>query len=363
MIYSIDGKTQSQDVRQERIAAGTVGGELILPKGVGGRKIQSVVDDSDPRITYGLVAGYGSSAASFSLNATTDFQFGGTFIVLGSNGGTGTPGAAAQLTFTGTSIAVLGGVNPDSGTMRVYIDGVETAGRIPIYTGFRISGSTFGSSIIDSDDATVPALAGALSFSASGRLFINGELIDYTSRDGNGFYGCTRGVGGTTATSHNANETIYQWASSIGLYSTGYASKQVIYYNPLLEPGTHTIVIVVETNATSGKALLYFDGFVATGSLLGASNIFTQIAAVRVPITTDANGHCEIGALVASNNDVSRLALLGYTQSNTEVTNTTALGNLGLMYAGNLPYLYIHNGPASSTFNLTITFAFIGETL
>lgn len=359
------GRTLGADVRSDRIAAGTVGGEHVVQSGIPGKKVSAIIDDTDPRITYGLVSGYGSSVANFTVSATTDWQFGGTYTVIGGTSSNGTPGSGALFRFTGSSITVLGGTNVNSGTMRVYIDGVETKGRIPIYCGFRIAGTT-GQSVISASDTTIPAFANSGSFASAGTLYINGELITYTSKDANGFYGCTRGTSNTVAVAHNANETIYQWDSSIGLYSArDFGSKQILYHNPLLSNGDHSIIIIAETNATSGKARIYFDGF-ATGSLLGASNIFTQIATLTVDCTTDGNGHQDLGGIVAQNNDIARLALIGVTQSSTEATNTTNMVKVGLKYPSGVdyqPYLYIHNGPLSASFTITLTFAFIGETL
>lgn len=356
-IWSVDGETPKKDVREQRINAGTVGGEHVLTSTLGGRQVRSIIDDSDPRILYGFAPGYGATLENLTNVATSDFQYGGTYTVIGGTAGTGTPGDAAQLRFNGTSIAVLGGFNPSSGNMRVWIDGVETKGRIPIYTGFRLSSGS--QNIITATSTTVPALAGALNFAAVGTIYISGELIPYTSRDANGFYGCTRGA---QAVAHNANETIYQWDSSIGLYSASYASKQILYYNPLLSQGEHTITIIAETNSTSGNAEIYFDGFVV-GSLLGASNVFTQLATLTISVTTDGNGHADLGGITASNNDIARLAFIGMTQSNTESTNATTMCKLGIKYVGNQPQYYVHNGPLSASFTITLTFAFIGETI
>ena len=365
-IWSVDQQLNTPDELLQRTNFGTLAGTHIISGSVSGKKVLSIIDDSDARINYGVVTtdpnAPGATTASFTAFATSDFQFGGTYTIIGGNVGTGAQGSAALLRFNGTSIAVLGGINPSSGTMRVYIDGVETKGRIPVYTGLRLGGQVTGQGIVGLSDTTIPALAGSLSFSAAGIIYINAELISYTSRDSNGFYGCVRGVSGTTPSIHNSNETIYQWDSYIGLYSTGYASKQVLYYNPLLSQGDHTIIIVAETNASSGNAEIYFDGF-SLGTLLGAGSIFTQIATVTISCTTSANGHMDIGALVSSNNDVARLAFLGATQSNTEVDNAVPLSNVGIKYIGNQPFLYIHNGPVSASFNLTLTFAYLGETL
>lgn len=358
-LWSIDGNRPTLDVRQDRIAAGTLGGEHMVPRSIGGKKVSGVIDDSDPRIIYGYAAGYGVSSGTFSFYATTDFVYGGTQTVVGGLTGTGTPGSAAQITFKGTSIGVLGSFNPDSGTMRIYIDGVETKGRLPNYTGIKLP-SSYANPIITATATSIPALNTA-SFPSSGYIYLGGEVIQYASKTGISFDGCTRG---TAATIHNANETIYLWDSSIGLYSAGYGSRQILYYNPLLSEGSHTITIIAETNATSGNARIYFDGFV-TGSLIGATNVLTQLATFSFTgVATDGNGHVDLGGFVANNNDIARLSLLGYSQTNCETTNTTIMGTLGVRYGtdGQVFY-YLHNGPISATINIILSFAFIGETI
>lgn len=365
-LWKTHGESNAVDTQVQRIGMGTVGGDHVVQRSLTAGDVSSLIDDSSPSIVYGLATAPGAgSFASFDFFATTDFVTGGTETILGGLTGSGTPGAAAQLFFQGTSIAVLGSTNPNSGNMRVYIDGVAKPGRVPIYAGIRLP-SIFSNTPIGAADTTIPALAQALSFPATGTMYLGGELITYTSRDGNGFYGCTRGTGGTTATIHTANETIYLWDNSIGLYSaTDYATKQVLYYNPFLSPGPHKITIVAETNTTSTFARIYFDGFV-TGPLLGARNIFTQIATFTISGTTDGNGHFDIGSITASNNDVARLAFIGMSQKtpDCESSNTNTMAKLGVKYnLAGTPLYYLHNGPASSAFVIILTFAFIGEAL
>lgn len=365
-LHRIDGKLTGRDRRIERISAGTIGDDHIIPHSIPGRKVSALIDDSDPRVVHGFVSGYGTDAAYFSNQATTDFVFGGTQTIVGYDGtALGSPGSAVLFRWSGTQIAVLGSTNPDSGVIRVYIDGIETPGRVAIFTGFRLGlFGNYDNPVIDENDTTIPALAGALDFPESGTIYISGELIDYTSRDSNGFYGCTRGAQGTIAAYHSANETIYLWASGLNLSNVSdFATKQVLYYNPLLEPGEHRIVVVVEPEPVTGNSKFYFDGF-TTGSLLGSSNIFTQIATVTLDFTTDTNGHCELGSIVARNNDIARLAFLGYTQEDCEDSNTNTMGILGVKYSvDGTPFYYCHNGPPDTDLTWIITFAFIGETI
>lgn len=364
-IWRNRGSSGMPDIRQERIAAGTVGGEHLINRTAAGIKIGGIVDDADAAIIHGISTGYGNTTGQFSFYATTPFTFAGTQTIIGGATNPGTAGSSVQYTFKGTSIGVLGAYNSDSGNMRIYIDGVEAKGRVPVTTGVRLGAySNYTSPVITATDTTIFALAPNASFPTSGYIYIGGEVIAYTSRDSLGFYGLTRGSLGTTAISHTADETIYLWDSSIGLYSTEFANRQVLYYNPLLSPGTHTITVIAETNSTSGHAKIYFDGFI-TGSIVGAKNVLTQIASVTLSsVATDGNGHADLGGFTSKNNNVAIMAILGYSQTNCESTNTTTMGKLGVKYSadGQVQY-YLHNGPTSATINIVITFAYIGDSI
>jgi hypothetical protein len=227
--------------------------------------------------------------------------------------------------------------------------------------------------VVGLTDTTIVAWGTNSGFLSSGTLILGSELMTYTSitTDVNGnanFNGITRGAGGTAATTHFASESIFAWASTIDLSTaTDYGTKQLLYYNPLLQPGEHKITISV-TAAPNGYARIYFDGFI-TGSLVGAQSLFTQTGTVTVSTITDANGHAIIGDLFFSASNMAMIGVLGYTQVSAEASNTTSFARLGLTRSSTYvngetwPFFYLHNGPANTTLTIIITFTYIGQTL
>lgn len=359
--WSVDGNTQRGDVRQDRIAAGTVGGEHAVPKGLFGRNVASVIDDSDPSITYGST---GAGTSSFTGYAAEGYTYKGTQTVIGGILTNGIAQSAAQLKFNGTSIGVMGGTNPFSGIMSVYIDGALASGRLPVSIALNVSlASAPNAPIITATDTSIITLAIPSGFPSSGTILIGNELISYSSKTTTVFTVSQRGAGGTTAQNHYANETVYLWGSSVDLStSTDYSNRRLLYYNPFLQPGSHTITIVVSAGGT-GYSRIYFDGFI-TGGLVGASNIFTQTGTITVTVGTDSNGHSDIGSITSNNSDVSIIGILGYTQTNCESTNTNTMLKIAVRYLPDgSPYLYAHNGPISATVTVVITFMYVGESL
>jgi hypothetical protein len=372
-VWSHDGNTLSADVRGERNAAGTVGGEMVQPQGLLARGLNAIIDDTDTRILYG---GLNGSANAFVQDQNNLLNNNMTQTIIGGRGvayPTGVSGSAAQLKFKGTSIGVMGGTNPYSGVMSVFIDGVAAAGRLPVYIPIYIGNGGANIPALNATDTTIVAYGTNAGFLSSGTVLIGSELITYSgiSTDGNGNYnftGCTRGALGTTAQQHFASESIFAWASTIDLSTaTDYSTKQLLYYNPLLSPGDHTITISV-TVGNTGYSRIYFDGFI-TGSLVGAQNLFTQTGTVTVSVITDANGHGTLGNLFYPPSNVTLIGMLGYTQTSTETSNATAMAKVGITRSSSYtngetwPFFYIHNGPPSTTVTLIFTFTYIGETI
>lgn len=355
MIWTRDGKTPEFDYRGQRIAAGTIGGEHAVPHSLAGGTVASIVDDANPRITYGT---YGGSTAAFSSFASEGYTQRGTQTIIGSMTGTGTPTSAAVMNFDGTSIGVMGGTNPYSGVMSVYIDGVLTPGRLPTSVAPNISLLTSTSQpVLAVGGTSLTTLTIPAGFTASGTLLLGNELLTYSSKTATVF------TISPATQNHYADETVYLWGSSTDLSTTtDYANKRLLYYNPFLTQGPHRIIIVVSVGATA-YSRIYFDGFI-TGSLVGSSNLFTQTGTITSSPTFDANGHCDVGGIVSNNSDVSIIGILGYTQTNCESTNTTIMAKLGVRYQPDgSPYLYLHNGPPSTSATILITFMYIGESL
>ena len=105
-----------------------------------------------------------------------------------------------------------------------YAPGDNSVGKITsimTYTDELVDASE---TIIDVDDAR--------SFSKSGYIIIDEEIIKYTSRNTSGqdyFGGLTRGALGTTATTHAYNAPVYQ-------YNAGDASWNPLYVTPVIDP-------------------------------------------------------------------------------------------------------------------------------
>jgi hypothetical protein len=377
-LTSVDGQLNAEDVRSEPIRFGTVGGGHIINRSAAGRTVNAVIDDMDPRVQYGAVdpATFPSEPLGFQIGGavSTQLSSGGTLSVIGGTVTNGVPGSAVQLYFEGTSIALMGTTNSTSGKYRVFIDNVETPGRLPVSatlqppSGFDTSNFHYFPAI-DYNTTTFQLIGGITGFPASGTIIIGSELMTYTSITGSTLNGVTRGVNGTTAVPHYDYETVYLWDSSLdlsGMANSAFTEREYLYYNPLLQPGHHKITVVVETGSNT-YARLYVDGFViGSGGLVGSKNLALRYGTFTIAgATTDANGHVDLGYPVSRSNDYSVVSILGYSQDSAETSNTVAMGSLGLRWnpTGNGPLLYYHNGPPSATFTLYLHFAYIGNSL
>jgi hypothetical protein len=359
-IWSANQTLNVPDESLQRQGFGTVGGDHVVNGSMSNRKSASVVDSLDTRITYGA---FNAGTAGFAQLADLSFTSRGSQVVIGGVATNGAPNSAAAYRFTGTSIGVLASTNPQSGIIQIYIDGVLTQGKLPVNAGLTIQ-SGINAPAVYAADTVISVYGTTASFPTSGRLLVGQELIDYTGTTGTTFTGCIRGVGGTIAADHTAADAISLWDSQVDLATvTEYATRRLVYYNPLLQPGDHQIIIVAQTSPSSTYSRVYFEGFIQ-GQLLGAGNIFTQIGTITKQLTTSANGYADIGTFTQFNPDIVIISILGFTQPNAAGDNTVPLGTMGFDYnAGTLPHLYLHNGQASSTFNITITFCYIGESL
>ena len=77
------------------------------------------------------------------------------------------------------------------------------------------STATTLSSAISTSDTTIN-VSDTSSFSDSGYIRIDNEIIEYTGKTATSFTGCTRGKFGTTATTHASGSSVYQYTDVRG---------------------------------------------------------------------------------------------------------------------------------------------------
>lgn len=118
---------------------------------------------------------------------------------------TGTPARLSCASVTGTSSITNASLGSGSFTM-------TTINSSPIYATDSLSAA------ITSSATTIPVTSTA-GFATSGRLLIDKENIDYAAISGNSFIGVTRGVGGSTASSHVTNASVGQYQCSLDVLS------------------------------------------------------------------------------------------------------------------------------------------------
>lgn len=360
-LHSADSKVQSLDKTLERIGNGTIGGDFIVPGSVQGKRLSNIVDNSDPRVSYGY---YGTGSASFTSQTSSIFARGGTTIWTTSTNG------AIQLKFIGTSIAILAPSNPTGdASMAVYIDGSRAYGRIPVFSTISFSPAYSAATPPMSPTSTTVTLTDSSNFASSGYALIDDEVVSYSGIAANVMTITGRGLQGTQATSHYYNAVVYQWSQTVSCYeASGYSTQNMIFYTPFLSPGPHTITMV----CSGGGGNMYLDAFVV-GSLIGARSVNVQTGTAAISGTTTANGHLEIGALTSVNSDVQIIGVIGYEQTvpTASVDNATTLAKLGVKnevvpVSGAQswqPIFYLHNGPGASAITIRITFTYLGPTV
>jgi hypothetical protein len=103
-----------------------------------------------------------------------------------------------------------------------------------LYAPLTLTGTT---AALTAASASIPAISTA-GYAPYGRLLIDSELINYTSRTGTNFNGLTRGVGGTTAAAHAAGITVSQNLCIVS--STGAAGNAKRIVEGALGAGTMT---------------------------------------------------------------------------------------------------------------------------
>lgn len=116
----------------------------------------------------------------------------------------------------------------DNKVNSTFTDGTQTNPSFPIITEIMASEGTFNDRIILSkkplidiqsqldgsitdSDVTISLISsqGGEQFPSSGYIIIGSEVITYTGIDGDDLTGCTRGVLGTTAASHNSGDEVH----------------------------------------------------------------------------------------------------------------------------------------------------------
>lgn len=356
--HSIGGQTQRFDRAQQRIAAGTVGGEHTVPYGIAGSGVTGTIDDSDPRIEYGTFDGTTFTTIDQSTMVTNG-QLSVGYAYDGPAGGTyhslNTSGVACKFKFIGSQIGIMIGMHQNGAAFQVYIDGQLAKGRLSYFSPL----ATFATTV-SATDTTIPVFNGDGLLSAAGEVCIGNEIISYASKDAYNLYGCTRGLYGTTAAEHQAQETVYSWANTpTADYSSNmYGSRRIPWSNHLLAPGEHEIIVV-----HNGTGTVDFDGFVIS-EIVSARNIRTFIDTWTWTGPTDANGFANIGPLnTLSPQDIVQIGYIGHTQTSpTTAAGASTLAKLAVRATGtsSLPYYYIHGGPPSTSVTIVVSVILVG---
>lgn len=262
-IHSIDGKTPSGDVRQDRIAAGTVGGEHATPGSFSGSTATGTISIFDPRVSY-IGSGWFLSVGQLATDYMGEYA---------QCRGSATESRSVSLNFSGTSVAIIGSLTYVGGYADVYVDGVLQAGKTQNTTYLSASYSKAG---LNATDTTIN-VNDTSQFTASGTVLIDSEIITYTGVTASSFTGCTRSGSQT----HITGGMVYQYTSRIDTYSANRQSRVALWSNSLLAPGIHTLTLVVRADANasvvSPPGYIELGAFIV-GGLIGAANINTGVS-------------------------------------------------------------------------------------
>ena len=376
-LIAVNGGLTDHDESNERMGAGTIGESHMILGGSKGNSLNAIIDDQDPRITYGAVrAEGGPTITSFTAVRQTTFDFNGSYTQITS------AGSGFTCIFNGTSIGILGRMGLNSSQLHVYIDGVLAPGRTLANTAL---GLKYAASVapLNTTDTTIQVIAPFTSGSGSnitaGSFVIDNEIISYTGYDSvnTNFTGCTRGAFGTTPATHAWSSMLYAYSSTVPLnfgptLSPSFSTEQIVYYNPFLSPGDHRITVAVVGDPNTGPVGNIYFGFdgLLVGSMIGSRSILRSIGSVIInSLVTDGAGRADVGAL-STRTGVSVIGFLGYnvvsgptnpliyclpdgggTQPNT------------LQSTGQDSPAYRLIGQASSTYSVQLIFSYLGESL
>jgi len=370
--HLIDGNTKATDVRDQRIAGGTVGGDHFVPASINALTLNAIVDDQDSRITYGNVAPLNTNPTiTTTLSRATLFDIQNTATHLGQ--GSSGYGQGAVFHFTGSAIGILGRLSPSSGSVRVFIDGKETAGRTSTWA--QLNFSTYGTSPLNATDTTIRVDSADTYLASSGAVMIDDEIIIYTGISGTGtsaaLTGCTRGattngISQSVASTHTATAIVYAWASRIPLNfasTVDYSFRKLLWYNALLPAGPHKIVFAcTDDNGLTGIYDVMFDGFLL-GKVIGSSALSLEYGTAELTATTDAAGTANLGLGFSTRTGVAYLSILGYHQllPATGPGSSVTMAKVGIQGDGFNPNFYLCNGPASTTISMQLWFCWLTE--
>lgn len=188
---------------------------------------------------------------------------------------------------------------------------------------------------IDSSITTINVSSTA-DYYSSGRIKIDNEFIDYTGKTATSFTGCTRGVGGSTAASHNSGATIYQ-SLTFNISITGPNDGAI----PAAASDVTDTLTNISVSAEGGfslsgglptwtrKSLAIF--LTATPSSVGVGDSITvtmkvtnRSTATQSGITANPNPPSSTGATVTP----IGVAIYGSTSSTTNPSPTTLSNNI-----------------------------------
>lgn len=342
--HSIRGETQRIDRAQQRIANGTVGGEQIMNSSIAGKNLNSIASVFDNRLSYD-----GSWYVSSTVFAEDYLGYQAISYLAGSS---------ATLSFTGTSIAIVGQTSNQGGRFDVYIDDELAYGMVNSATTLAASYYTAGG-LNATDTEILVASVGDLA--SSGIVQIDDEQIYYSGVNTvtETLTGCIRGYNDTVAEIHNAATTVTQVNSVVETYSEYGMQRIILWRTNRLAPGDHTLRIVMRTDYSSSAIptiQIYINGFII-GGVLGASNINTNIRYIKVTsVSTDGNGNTGIVGFSPADSNQQLLVMLG-------AYPISGCNRVLPMYEPNSRSYVFNTNAVSSTVSFVCSFIFIGQTI
>lgn len=342
--HSIGGQVNKLDLAQQRIAAGTVGGDQIMNSSIAGKNMNSIASTFDNRLTY---------TGSWYVASTVFAED-----YLGFQAISYTAGSSATLNFTGTSIAIVGQTSDQGGRFDVYIDDELAYGMVNSATVLAASYYTSGG--LNATDTTI-YVASVGDLASSGIVQIDDEQIYYSGVDtiAETLTGCIRGYNNTAAAIHNAATTVTQVSSMVETYSAYGMQRIILWRTNRLVPGDHTLRIVMRTDYNSSAIptiQIYFNGFII-GGILGASNINTNIRYITVSsVSTDGNGNTNIVGFSPADSNQQLLVMLG-------AYPISGCNRVLPMYQPNSRSYVFNTNALSSTVSFVCSFVFIGQTI